>query len=356
MKKSMFIVLASTLMFACSQEENTPLENNNGKITFEISTVNKLNDGMTRSAVYSQDATHQIASVDVYAFKNDGNGNYMYKKTYNIPNWTAGLSFKRYAVADADKVPAGDYKFLAVGLDASNLFTISPTTSDNTRFEDMMASVTASGNESELFTGFSQVEVMDHGSRISIEMKRKVAGVLGYFKNVPQTINGTTVQYLRLTISNSNQQVNLSTGSGINTVENAYRIIDMNIGGQTFANGVYSGNDLSGQGVVKVPNSQLSGSFLIPVSGVTMTLGLYDASNNALKEWTVQDSNGSVTNLTILANNFYSLGLKTKVDSTNGGGTPDTSDDDNPIDLLTDQSIVLTITPTWDGLHNLIIQ
>lgn len=356
MRKLMFLSVASLLMFAsCSKDDAVPVDNNDGKITFEISTVNQLSDGTTRTPVYSQDATQQVTQVNVYAFMNDGTGNYLYKKTYNIPDWTSGLTFKRYAVADVDKVPAGDYKFLAVGLDAGNLYTITPTT-PTTKFDDMLASVTASGNESEAFAGSSQVQVLPNGSRISIEMKRKVAGVLGYFKNVPQTINGTTVKYLRLTASNSNQQVNLTTGTGISTVPAVYRIIDMDISGQTISNGVYTGNDLSSQGVTKLANSQLSGTFMIPVSGITLTLGLYDAGNNALKEWSVSDSSGGSTNFNIIANNFYSLGLKTKVDSTNGGGTPDPSDDDQAIDLLTDQSIVLTITPTWDVLHNLIIQ
>lgn len=52
------------------------------------------------------------------------------------------------------------------------------------------------------------------GTRVSIEMTRKVAGVLGYFKNVPQVLNGSTVKYLRLKVSNSNQQVNLTNGDG----------------------------------------------------------------------------------------------------------------------------------------------
>lgn len=355
MRKLLYLSVASLLMFACSNEDSVPLENNDGKITFEISTSNAMDDGMTRTPVYSQDASQNIATVNVYAFKNDGSGNYTYQKTYAIPGWTNGLAFKRYAVPDADKVPAGDYKFLAIGTDNPNLYTLTSLTVGTTKFDDMMASVTAAGNESEIFAGYSQVQVLDNGSRISIEMKRKVAGILGYFKNVPQNINGTTVQYLRLTISNSDLNVNLTNGTGSAPTGTSYRIMDINVGTQTVSNGVYTGNDLSAQGVVKLANSQLGGTFLIPISGVTMTLGLYDSSSNALKEWVIQDT-GGITNLNIVANNFYSLGLKTKVDSTNGGGTPDPTDDDSAIDLLLDQSIVLTITPTWDALHNLIIQ
>ena len=38
------------------------------------------------------------------------------------------------------------------------------------------------------------------------------------------------------------------------------------------------------------------------------------------------------------------------------GGTDDPGDDDDPIDLLTDQNIVITISPSLELFHNLIIQ
>ena len=188
-------------------------------------------------------------------------------------------------------------------------------------------------------------------------MTRKVAGILGYFKNVPQQLNGSTVQYLRLTVSNSNQQVNLTTGTGINTAPASYKVIDIDLSGQAVSDGVFIGNDLSSQGVVKVANSQLGGAFYMPVSGVTMTLGLYDSTGTAIKEWIVKDSsNGNATTFDILANHFYSLGIKGVAGSTNGGTPGNTGDDDNPIDLLIDQNIVITISPAWALIHNLIIQ
>ena len=215
-----------------------------------------------------------------------------------------------------------------------------------------------SGDESEIFAGSADAEVMAQGgTRVSIEMTRKVAGVLGYFKNVPQVLNGSTVKYLRLKVSNSNQQVNLTNGVGINTAPTPYNIIDMDLSGQAVSNGVYVGNDLSGQGVVKVPNSQLGGSFYIPVSGVSMTLGLYDASGVAIKEWTVSDTNSSgATQFNLMANHFYSLGVKGATGSVDGGTPGNPGDDDAPVDLLTDQNIVITISPAWELIHNLVIQ
>ena len=359
MKKWMFFVAASMFAFAaCSDEDDStqpvPME---GHVTFEISAVNELDDGTTRTPLYSQEDSQHVTRVSVYAFRYiSASSNYLYQNTYTVTGWSDGTTFKRFAVPDSDKLPAGTYKFLAVGRDASDLFSVTSPTSSTT-YGDMLATISNTGEESEIFSGSADATITDQGARVSIEMTRKVAGILGYFKNIPQQMNGQTVRYLRLSASNSNQQVNLTTGMGINTTTASYNIINIDLSNQSVANGVYAGNDLSSQGVVKVANSQLGGAFYLPVSGVTMTLGLYDSAGSAIKEWIVKDSsNGNATTFDILANHFYSLGTKGATGSTNGGTPNDTSDDDNPIDLLTDQNIVITITPAWSLIHNLIIQ
>lgn len=361
MKKWMFLTVASMLMLsACSNEEDSAPQVNdeNGVVTFELSAVNKLSDGIsTRVPVYSQEASQHVTRVSVYAFMFDsGSSTYKYAKTYTVSGWSDGTTFMRYPVPDSDKMAAGTYKFLAVGRDASDMFTIT-TPSASTTYTNMLATIAATGNESEIFAGSADATVTDQGARVSVEMTRKVAGILGYFKNVPMQMNGSTVKFLRLTASNSNQQVNLATGVGINTAATPYNIMNIDLSTQGNSNGVYTGNDLSGQGVVKVANSQLGGAYYMPVSGITLTLGLYDASNAAIKTWTIKDSsNGNATTFDILANHFYTLGTKGVAGSTDGGtpGTP--GDDDNPIDLLIDQNIVITISPAWSLIHNLVLQ
>lgn len=49
-------------------------------------------------------------------------------------------------------------------------------TSGNTNYTDMLASIVNSGDESEIFAGSADAEVMAQGgTRVSIEMTRKVA-------------------------------------------------------------------------------------------------------------------------------------------------------------------------------------
>lgn len=357
MKKFMLLAMMSAFMYACSDNEDPAPAGNDakGNVTFEVSTVNEMKDGVnTRSPLYSQEATQHVTRVVVYAFVNN-NTDYVYSKTFTISPWSDGTTFQRYSVAANDNLDPGDYKFLAVGRDATDAFTILPPTNTDT-FDNMVATITNSGDESEIFAGWSGATVSSgKGARVSIAMTRKVAGVLGYFKNVPKDINGNTVTYLRLSVTDSNQAVNLTTGTAITSATAPYNIINLDVSGQNEVGGVYVGNDLSAQGVVKVDNSQLSGSFFIPVSNVSMTLGLYDTSGNALKEWTVKDTDGNTT-FNILANHFYSLGTKAQAGNTNGGTGSDPSDDDNPVDLLTDQAIIISISPAWEMIHNLVIQ
>lgn len=356
MKKTILLIAASALLFACSKEkdEGQPTDEPQGQV-IELSTVNELTDGITTKTrpLYSQEAIQEVENVSVYVFSDNGTTT-SYLKTYTVTGWSKGLAFMRFAVPDNDKLLPGNYQLLAVGREATDNYKL-PALSASTKVEDVIAHVSAPGMESEIFAGVKPITVSSQGIRVSMQMTRKIAGVLGYFKNVPYDINGKAVKYLRLTASNADTAVILSSGNGSNPVNSSYMIFNADISGQTKNTdlGVYSGNDLSAAGVVKVPNSQLFGKFMLPVGSITLTLGLYDDTNTALKTWTVQDDGSTTFNIT--ANQFYSLGQKVNKGDTTGGGTPDPGDDDAPIDLLKDQVIVLTIDANWADIHNLVI-
>lgn len=348
MKKILFILFASTAFFACNNDEQTLDNNGDEGLVFEITTKTQSIATRAGAPVYSQDTSHTVARVSVYAFKSDGT-DYLYVKTYDIPSWTTGVSSRRYTVPNGDKLAAGDYKFLAVGRDLTDEYELT-TLSAATKLEDVTASIAASGDEYEIFAGVAQANVLAQGGRVSINLTRQVAGVLGYFKNVPQILDGKTVRYLRLIASEGNKEVNLTSGIG-SDVAVAYDIFNIDLSTQTVADEMYTGNNLSTAGIVKLPNSQLSGAYMIPVDGITLTLGLYDASNVAIKTWTVKD--GTSTTFDITANHFYSLGVKRKP-GTITGTVP--ADNDDAIDLLQDQAITIIIDPAWSTIHSLVIE
>lgn len=358
MKKFFLIMAASILIFACSKEEDTSIDEPSGQV-IELTAVNEPTDGnaITRTRpLYSQEAIQEIERVSIYVFSyNASSSDYFYLKTYTVSGWNKGSSFMRFAVPDNDKLAAGDYQFLAIGREATDNYRIPTPVVGTTKINDMIAHITTPGQESEIFAGTKLVTVSSQGIRITMQMTRKVAGVLGYFKNVPYDINGSAVKYLRLTFTNADTAVILATGNGSNPTNASYMLINADLSGQAKNTdlGVYTGNDLSAQGVVKVDNSQLYGNFMLPVGNITLTLGLYDASGNALKTWSVQDNGNTTFNIT--ANHFYGLGQKVSKGDVTGGGTPDPGDDDAPVDLLKDQVIVITVDPNWNTIHNLTI-
>lgn len=351
MKKSNLILAACALLLgACSTPKDNPENTDSNKLVFEVSAVNALD---TRANLYSQEAIHSIENVNVYVFKDNGFGDYLYLKTFTIAPWVKGTNFERYAVDNAEMVPQGNYKFLGIGRDASDSFTLPTLTAGTTNYNDMIASVSTAGMENEIFAGSKTATVSSQGMRIPIIISRQVAGVLGYFKNVPADIGGTTVKYLRITASDANKAVNLTTGVGATPVGASYNIFNLDLTGQTVnADGAYVGNDLLAQGVVKAVNSQLNGAFMIPVNGITFTVGLYDENNAPLKTWAVMD--GLNSSISVLPNHFYAFGTKIATNTTTG--TPENPTPDAPIDLMKDQAITVTITPTWSQIHNLTIQ
>lgn len=349
-KITMLIASCAILFGSCAKNEVPENDLAPGTLRFEVSARNSLD---TRSNLYSQEPVHSVSNVNVYVFRKSGS-DYLYLKTYTMPSWTTGHSFGRYDVPTADMVPAGDYKFLAVGRDATDNFTLPTLQANTTNYNDFIVSIASAGQETEIFAGSYTATITSQGMRVPITITRQVAGVLGYFKNVPVDINGTTVKYLRLTISNSNLNLNLTTGMGTAPTSTSYNLINVDLSTQaTNSDGAYVGNDLSSVGVVKVANSQLNGAFVMPVNGITLTLGLYDASNAPLKTWTVLND-GAAETFNILGNHFYALGTKVATNSTTG--TPEDPTPDAPIDLMKDQAITVTISPNWTAIHNMTIQ
>ncbi len=362
--KKIFLLLASiAIVAACSKSEDenpaAPGEANGvnepggeGGLVFEINAG--ASNSLTKAAIYSeqQPALH-VTRVTVHAFYDeDTTGNYVFVKTFTIPSWSDGIAFRRYTVPDEETLPDGLYRFLAVGRNTSDLYTLTPLVENTTKFEDFQASVTNIGDEADIYSGYSEVSIVD-GARVSIDMRRKVAGVIGYFTNVPHTIGTQTVRYLRLSINKVNKAVRLGDGAGVPVAEAAYDIMNIDLSTQNVENGVYSGNDLSAQNVTKLPNSQLSGMYLMPVSSVTLTLGLYEEDNTPVKTWEVR-MNGA-TSFHLEANSLYTLGQKVQATSTDNG-TPDPNDDDEGVNLLNDKVIAISISPAWEVVNELVIQ
>jgi hypothetical protein len=374
--KKIFLVLASAaIVAACNKEDDGLVVDNEvvapatGGLVFDIST-DEAGNSLTKANVYAQQTGHKVNMVLVHAFKqnSEAENHYLFDTTFVIPGWTQGLNFKRYTIPEANNRTAGRYKFLAVGYntgDEPTFSTLEPGVTHLDGFavphtpiaEGASATSSATGEANELYSGKTDsINVTDDGARVAITITRAVTGVMGYFTNIPDTmkVNGVDkgVATLRLTINKTNKVVDLSTGVAIDAAPDAtpYDIVNIDLSAQPVdENGIYQGVQISG--VATVPTAQLDGKYLIPIEAVTLTLGLYEADGTAIKEWKIV--NGSEETFDLAANQLYSLGRKKLANRTDGGTTNDKTDDDEGIDLMTDQVISVTVSTAWGAINDL---
>lgn len=348
MKNHLITIALGLLAIACSKDDQ-PIPRTDNRVSINLSMVETLQPDIdTRRPVYSQEALQNINKMDLYIFQQSG-ADYLYSTTHSIP-WTQGNATGNYTLPAS--LPAGNYKFLVVGRETTDSYTLSPLISTTT-FDNFSANIDhASGKqEGEIFSGSQSITIVSQGARVDITCTRQVAGILGYFQNVPKSVNATPVRYLRLMMSASNSSVNLTTSAG-GTPSGIYKIYEADLTTQGTNDSVFLGNTIGG--VIKLPLSQLNGAFLIPANNTNITLGLYDNGGNLLKSWPVKS--GGLTTFNILANNFYSLGRKLVAGATNGGDPSNPNNNDYAIDLLHDLEIAITINPNWNVIYTLPLQ
>ena len=383
MKKNLFFVAmaAAAMTFgSCSKDADVPTEPMEaGTIEFSLSP----NAGITRAAggrdLYSEEALQKVTDMKVYAFKLSGE-NYVYEtvsvlnadgitsasQPYFTVAWAEGTASKTYVVkpkfADGAK-----YKFLAVGLDAGKAaYADLVLTANSTKIEEAALAIANNAAAREAFAGISAETTINTttGTKVAIELKRVVAGVLGYFVNIPSKVDAVDVKKVAVKLyTTQSASVNLSTKAGSGTVASSETLMTLEVpdGATVSEDGKYVFNQTLPNGVVTVANSLLGGVFTLPKAApsegaYTLCVELQDASGVMLKNWNVKidtkqdvDSDTNKKLYSLLANNLYSIGKKVE----SGTTTPEPGDPDEPVDLSKDQEIVITVNPAWDAMHDM---
>lgn len=378
----MAILACGLLTFsACSNDDAfnedetnvTAGETRNVELTFNFS-VNSGEQTRGGRPLYSSEALQQVNAMKVYVFKESGD-NYVYSEeitddgNFGFNNSTAAET-ESHSYTLTDKLPDGKYKFLAVGYedgygDTFKALTMAPNT---TKLSELLLELNAGQNADEVFSGVSDAVTVSATStsfNVGVELHRVVAGILGYFKNVPfQIENGgkmVQVKHVLVNVVKKGTSAKLADRTA-NGFEDKYTIIDIDMSSypKDGDNNWYAVAAQSGD-VATVANSVLKGAYSLPIAAVTgnNTLEVVltgDDKGTVLKTFKVKDDNSS--EFAINANHFYSLGQKMTNDGTDGGtpgpGTDD--DDDDPIDLSKDQIITITVNAAWSAIHDLTIE
>ncbi len=388
MKNGVAISLLFLAVMACSCEtERDAIRQNVPEITFRITP----HAGVTRSGrdPNTSEALQWITDMRIYAFRQQADGStYTYttvetdgtegaRNYYAVP-WTLGTSVKNYTIRP--RLAAGDtFIFLGVGLDAGGVNFEEPDFTGKTLPE---AALYLKNNAAcrEVFAGQTASVTIpgDTGINTVLEIRRTVAGVLGYFTNIPATYNGQTVKSIALRLhTGKNTQVSLTapyTGSvaagtaGDDLVLN-YLLPDpgnstVTINGETVDVAVSVVNNLyryaysgwpAGSDFRIADNSLIQSAFVMPVAAPvtgdhTLQLELRSAAGSVLKFWTIYidkkqpgDADAALRLYSLLPNHYYALGTKTQP----------AADGDQPMDLSKDQEFAITVNPDWEAVHDM---
>lgn len=377
----MAILACGLLTFsACSNDDAfnedetnvTAGETRNVELTFNFS-VNSGEQTRGGRPLYSSEALQQVNAMKVYVFKASGD-DYVYSEEINGNNFgfnnSTAQGTESHSYTLTDKLTDGTYKFLAVGYEEGYSTTFKALTmTPTTKLSELLLELNNGQNADEVFSGVSEAVTVNATStsfNVGVELNRVVAGILGYFKNVPFKIeNGgkmVQVKHVLVNVIKKGTSAKLADRTANGVDESKYTIIDINMSSysQDGDNNWYAVAAQSGD-VATVKNSVLQGAYSLPIAAVASSNTLEvvltgDDKSTALKTFKVKDVDSY--DFAINANHFYSLGQKKTDDGTNGG-TPDPGtddDDDDPIDLSKDQIITITVNANWSAIHDLTIE
>lgn len=449
MKKTFLgaLLFAGTLAFtACQNEtlvyvdengnpiENAELQEGEGILKITVSST----DATSRAVrpVGSSAAANNVSEVKVYVFKkagtSNGNADYTFDNSISLSNELDGVSGGNGIFTVTGLEPVGDhanpsmeghtdqtkiltlkglsksttYKFVAVGYNETYPYGTLSEPTGGTTLESFIQTTTAKSDYEveELFAGVSadcttNSDKAAFNDEASVTITRQVAGMLGYFKNIPTKIGESVVKYVRVYANKEfttfKFPAQLLTAPDFNGVdanitadkEGKFLVMEFdmsaiatNWNGGTPTGGTYTfenwTNGKPGEstnaplaegytapdGLKLVENSIFGGRYLIPynqhVDSQTLTVELQDENGEALKTLNVvtdhipSDAEATKNAYDIRCNNFYSIGKKLDTDSTDGGD-PDPEDPDEPVDLSGNTDIKVIVNDAWKVLHNM---
>ena len=391
MKKNLLFAAAAGIMLfsACSNDEDVINGggandvNVSGEITLALNAGGSGAETRTARPVYSSEAYSEVTDVKLKLFKKNGE-NWVdatgvttdLAEGWAISNWetqsavspgtTDNKTTKTVKLKNLDK--SAEYKLVAYGYKKELKTTLDWTAAL------AVATPNAGEDVEEIFAGEEVFSTNDKGkistTPVLVEMRREVAGVLGYFKNIPEKVGETTVKSVRVYASSSNTAYNIPSLKLQNQCGTAgtKRVKVLNLAipteGVTVVEGIYNWAGKNEANLKTQDNSLLGGCFLVPFAKVdnkaTFTIALCDEDGNDLKTWTgvldqTQTGEDDTKIFNVNRNYFYSFGKKLKANTT-GGPDPQNPDRDEPIDLSVNTEITIILNNAWGVIHNMGIE
>lgn len=388
MKKNLLFAAAAGIMLfsACSNDEDVIIDGANdvnvsGEITLALNAGGSGAETRAARPVYSSEAYSEVTDVELKLFKKNGENweaatgvTTDLAEDWAIRNWetqsavspgtTNNVTTKTVKLKDLDK--SAEYKLVAYGYKKELKTTLNWTAAL------AVATPKAGEDVEEIFAGEEEFSTNDKGkistTPVLVEMRREVAGVLGYFKNIPEKVGKTTVKSVRVYASSSNTAYHipsLSLQNQCGTAAGTERVTVLDLAipteGVTVVEGIYNWAGKDETNLKTEANSLLGGCFLVPFAKVegkaTFTIALCDENGNDLKTWTgvldqTQTGEDDTKIFNVNRNYFYSFGKKLKASTTR----PDPENPDEPIDLSVNTEITIILNNAWGVIHNMGIE
>lgn len=336
--------------------------------------------------VTSSEAANNVDKVEVKLYRlvesnyslvsETENGQTIYEQdvTWSNGTKTANIPLKHLA--------QGSYKLVARGYNNSTATAVTfdegtPSTSIN------WTATQSTGDIEEVFAGELDITVDAEGKITSsdktLTMNRRVAGFLAYFKNIPTKVGEKVVKSVRVVASNKATKYDIIGGTlagytanpssdtvnGLDAPEVAVEnvLCEFQMSDATNWNSGAPRDDsyTFTTDANKVENSVLDGGFIVPFGKVssknTLRVELVgDGVGQAgvLKTFQVKMPTSYETSYDICVNHFYSIGHKTSSSGTEGPD-PGTPDPDKPVDLGSEDEIILSLSDAWDVVNDMVV-
>lgn len=323
-------LLALATLGACQTGDDTNGQEENGQITIKFTA-----EPLTRTTLASSDNVQHVKYVQVYVF--DGTGTSAVCVASENVGWKQlqpGGTVTQYYTLKQKLDDGKTYTILAVGLDndkseqegAGYAYGLPEAIKQGTTLGDAKATLVededhtaADMNKAELFAGSNTVTVQPGANRITeITLKRRVAGVMAYFTNIPSDV--TKIQLILYKDQYKDVPLIAQTSNDYGTVQAASStvLLDIEVNQKILKQEeVYASDGTTVVGT-KLPGTVLQGAYMLPMpapeSGYTLTLVQIKSDETQQENKLVLRSPASGStdkkNFPIEANVFYTIGRK----------------------------------------------
>lgn len=378
--KVMLLSLACLIGGGCGHEEILVPEIPDDSQSRVVLTFNTSPQLTTRTQLPGSDNLQHVRDVQLYIFEGtEGSAQCVASEDVGWRDKADanGLPTReqRYPVKYTGFINNRPYTFLAIGLDDASKTTYdlpAAVAVGNTTLADAKAILAAGKTKADIavseFFGGSTVLTPNNESKVTgiINLYRRVAGVMGWFKNIPRQVNGTDVASLRIELYKAqNKSIWLSkpqTGEDVimepveETDDNKI-LVQINLVEDDFAEG-------------KIVSK---GSYVLPMiapfaSEEEMRNAGYDDADIYVKDYTLRVILAAEDGTALRTKRVVKKDDMGSQDGTDGGtGIINTGDayrfpikvnwfygigsKENPVEFPEegDNNIVITVNPDWEG-------